>query len=77
MRLIGAGAAGMKTFLALMNLPVSHSAYDKLSQKIHQVVKDVAVEVMREAAEEVHMLAAVAADVDGDWFYCCWIYWWR
>ena len=44
--------------------PVSHYAYDKLSQKIHQAVKYVAVEVMEESAEEVHMLAAVASDVD-------------
>ena len=58
MRRIGVGLAGIKTFLALMDLPspMSHSAYDKLSNKIHKAVKDVAVEIMKEAAEEVHML---------------------
>ena len=66
MRRIGVGLAGIKTFLALMDLPspMSHSAYDKLSNKIHKAVKDVAVEVMKEAAEEVHMLTNVPTDID-------------
>ena len=50
--------------LADLSSPVSHSAYDKSSQKIHQAVKDIAVEVRRVSAEEVHMLAAVATAVD-------------
>ena len=47
MRRIGVGLARIKTFLALMDLPspMSHSAYDKLSNKIHKAVKDVAVKL--------------------------------
>ena len=39
----------------LMNLSsaMSHSSHDKLSKKIHKSVKDVALEVMKESAEEV------------------------
>ena len=48
-----------------MDLPplVNRSAYDKLNKKIHKAVKEVSLEVMKDACDKVHSSGGVA-DVD-------------
>ena len=43
--------------------PVNRSAYDKLNKKSHKAVKEVSLEVMKDACDEVHASGGVA-DVD-------------
>ena len=43
--------------------PVNLSAYDKLNKKIHKAVKEVSLEAMKDACDEVHASGGVA-DVD-------------
>ena len=43
--------------------PVNRSAYDKLNIKIHKAVKEVSLDVMKDACDEVHASGGVA-DVD-------------
>ena len=67
MRSIGVGLKGSQTFLAMMNLPppVNKSAHEKIVKKVHAAVKAVAVDVMKDASEEVRTLYIDAANVDG------------
>ena len=78
MRSIGKGLGGAQTFLPLMNLPapVKKSAYNKIKNKIHVAVKEVATEVMQDAAEELREVSGVvnedeiadtAISCDGTW----------
>ena len=59
MRRIGNGYRGLKLFASLMDMPppMSNSSYDKLVKKIHKAVKDVAFNIMKEAADEVRINA--------------------
>ena len=55
MRRCGKGHAGLKQFLTLMNLPppLTSANYNKIARKLHKAVKEVAVQSMQGAAEEV------------------------
>ena len=67
MRSIGVGLKGSQTFLAMMNLPppVNKSAHEKIVKNVHAAVKAVAVDVMKDASEEVRTLYIDAANEDG------------
>ena len=52
----GKGYMGLKLFASLVGLPapMSNSSYNKLVKTTHRAVKDVAFEIMKDAAAEVH-----------------------
>ena len=60
MRRCGKSYMGLKLFASLVALPspMSNSSYNKLVQTIHRAVKDVAFEIMEDAAAEVHEIDA-------------------
>ena len=64
LRSIGVGLSGAQTFFSQMNLPppISCSAYNKIQKKIHNAVENVAIEVMKDAIEEVREVAGVTCE---------------
>ena len=72
MRRCGKGHAGLKQFLTPMNLPppLTSANYNKIARKLHKAVKEVAVQSMQGAAEEVcgnNDITDVGVSLDGTW----------
>ena len=72
-RALGQGYSGITKFTSLMNMPtpMTHNNYDKVVTKVCSVAKDVALETMQDAANEIkgeeEGTVNTAVSVDGSW----------
>ena len=64
MRLIGCGLSAMERFCSTMNMPppVNPKAFEHHNKAILCAIKDVAQEIMNDAAQEIHNLSSAEVD---------------